>query len=338
MAPNDPDYRRLRYIRYADDFLLGFIGPRAEAEVIKSHLTTYLRDELKLNLSEEKTLITQGRREKAKFLGYEVSIGANDHKRTTRGIRAINGTVTFGVPREVIHQKCSRYMANGKAIHRKELTNNNILSIVEQYQAEYRGLVNYYRMAHNLASLGIVKWTMEQSLSKTLAHKLKISVQEVYNRYHADVLNDNGRTVKGLQVRLERPGKPPLVRYWGGTSLARKMGVHLPEIAVEYTVNERTELVQRLQAEACELCGSTDRPNVHHIRKLADLNKYGRKPPQWVRIMAGRRRKTLILCHTCHWDLHAGRLDHWIDENSGEPCDAKVSSTVRRGADGKVPA
>lgn len=332
----DPDYRRLRYVRYADDFLLGFVGTREEAEGIKTDLQTYLRESLKLDLSAEKTLITHARTEQARFLGYELSTAAKDSLRNS-GQRAANGTITLEVPQEVIRQKCSRYTKDGQPIHRMELTSNDAFSIVAQYQAEYRGLVNYYRMAHNLNRLSILKWTMEQSLTKTLARKFKVSVPAVYRRYHAKIINEHGKTYKGLQVSVEREGQKPLMATWGGITLARKATQYLPDTPY-HVWNTKSELVQRLLAAECELCGSADQVDVHHIRKLADLRKHGRTPPRWATIMAARQRKTLVLCHTCHINLHAGRLDSWITENSGEPDDAKVSSPVRRGADGKVPA
>jgi len=335
LVTNDPDYRRLRYVRYADDFLLGFVGTHEEAEGIKADIQAYLRETLKLTLSEEKTLITHGRTGKARFLGYEVSIADKDDKKTA-GQRSINGTVILTVPQEVIRQKCSRYMQDNRPTSRKELLINDAFSITAQFQAEYRGLVNYYRMAHNLARLGILKWTMEQALTKTLAEKFRTSVPDVYRRYHARLRRDNGKPCKGLQVVIERPGRKPLVATWGGITLARAMVNHLPDTPHQVW-GGRTELVKRLQAEACELCGSSAGINVHHIRKLADLRKHGQTPPRWVETMAARRRKTMILCRTCHTDLHAGRLDHGPQARPGEPCDAKVSRTVRRGADGKVP-
>jgi hypothetical protein len=331
----DPGYCRLRYIRYADDFLLGFAGTHEEAETIKTDLEAYLRVTLKLPLSAEKTLITHARTEKARFLGYELSTDAKDDQRTT-GKRLINGTITLEVPAEVIRQTCSRYMANNQPIHRTGLLNDTAYSITAQFQAEYRGVVNYYRMAHNLRQFGILKWIMEQSLTRTLAAKLKVSVPTVYRRYHAMIRSDNGQTYKGIRVVIAREGEQPLVATWGGITLARKLAHHLPDTPYQVW-SGRTELVQRLLAETCELCGSTAGINVHHIRKLADLRKHGRTPPRWVETMAARKRKTLVLCHTCHVALHAGRLDHGTLESPGEPCDAKVSSTVRRGADGKVP-
>ena len=332
----DPDYRRLRYVRYADDFLLGYAGTHEEAEEIKATLRAFVHDELKLDLSEEKTLVTHARTERARFLGYALSITAKDTYRTDGG-RSINGKIHLEIPTDIIRQKCARYMAHGKPIHQVAQLNADALSIVAQFQAEYRGLVNYYRPAHNLRKLGILKWTMERALVQTLAYKYKVSASTVYRRHHATVLNDNGKTYKALQVVIERTGKKPLSATWGGISLARQMTKHLPDNPPKVW-NDRTELVQRLQAAECELCGSAEKVNAHHIRKLADLQKHGRTPPRWVVLMAARQRKTLILCHTCHRDLHAGRLDNWVSANPGEPCDAKVSSTVRRGDDGKVPA
>jgi hypothetical protein len=333
---DDPDYRRLRYVRYADDFLLGFTGPHAEAQEIKAHLATFLRETLKLDLSEEKTLITHARTEPARFLGYDVGIAANDTQRNA-GKRTLNGNPTLAIPPEVVQRACRRYMANGKPVHRMELTHNEAFSIVATYQAEYRGLVEYYRMAHNLRRLSELRWVMETSLTKTLAHKHRTSVQAIYRRFAATVKDEQRGTVKVLQVRVERPEKRPLVATWGGISLARKVSATLDD-RPPVIYGRRTELVQRLLAERCELCGATERLEVHHIRKLADLKKHGRTPPRWVQTMAERRRKTLVLCHTCHQLTHAGKARPTIVESSGEPDDAKVSRPVRRGADGKVPA
>ena len=82
--PDDPGYRRLRYCRYADDTLLGFAGPKAEAEQIKRRLAEFLRDDLKLDLSPDKTLITHARTQRARFLGYEISVAGRTTGREGR--------------------------------------------------------------------------------------------------------------------------------------------------------------------------------------------------------------------------------------------------------------
>ncbi len=133
----DPAYRRLRYVRYADDWLLGFSGPRCEAEEIKHRVGRFLRDILRLELSETKTLITHARGNAARFLGYEVVALHADGKHDQRGQRIINGLVRLKVPTNVIVERCRRYMRNGKAAHRPERLHDDDFSIVSQYGAEY---------------------------------------------------------------------------------------------------------------------------------------------------------------------------------------------------------
>ncbi len=171
--PYDPGFRRLKYIRYADDFLLGFAGPHAEAEEIKELLRDFLRDALKLELSQEKTKITHAVKDAARFLGYDVHTAQNDQKLTNKR-RAINGRIGLKVPYTVITEKCARYMRNNTPVHLTERLHFDVFDIIEQYQAEYRGIVEYYRKAYNLSKLGRLKQVMEISLTKTLAHKLKI--------------------------------------------------------------------------------------------------------------------------------------------------------------------
>jgi len=95
--PNDPGYRRLYYTRYADDHLLGFIGPKAEAEQIKNQVARFLREQLKLELNPDKTLVTHARTQAARYLGYEIITQHSDTK-VTRGRRSINGTIALRVP------------------------------------------------------------------------------------------------------------------------------------------------------------------------------------------------------------------------------------------------
>jgi group II intron reverse transcriptase/maturase len=311
--PQDPDYRRLKYTRYADDFGLAFTGPKSEAEEIKQQLATFLREELKLNLSEEKTLITHVRSDAAKFLGYEITTLQSDTKQswTKSGFkrRSINGRVGLRVPRAVLMEKCNRYKKRGKPTHRASLLNESDYTIITTYQLEYRGIVNYYRHAYNLHTLQSLKWVMEWSLTKTLAHKHKTSVGNIYKKYQTR-LSVDGKTYKGLQITVPREGKKPLVATWGGIPLKWDIKAPLEDQPQRSYWNSRSELERRLLAQVCEHCGATrmtDTIEVHHIRALKDLNRYeGREKPSWVKIMAARRRKTLVLCRTCHLALHAG--------------------------------
>ncbi len=304
--PADPGYRRLRYVRYCDDFLLGFIGPRAEAEEIKRRIGQFLRDELKLELSDTKTLVTHARTSAARFLGYEVSVLQDDTARDRTGRRIINGVVGLRAPLDVVRSTCAPYLFHGKPIHRAERLRDSVFTIVATYQQEYRGVVEYYRMAFNLHRFDRLKWVMETSLTKTLAAKLRISVPKVYDRYQAVLRTPDG-AYKGLRVTVDREGKRPLVAEWGGIALKRNLDVALNDQPAQVW-NGRTELVQRLLADECELCGSRTNVEVHHIRALKDLKTRGRaEKPAWVRAMAARQRKTLVVCRACHQDIQYGR-------------------------------
>ena len=335
--PDDPDYRRLRYVRYADDFLLGFAGPRVEAEAIKHQLGAFLQETLKLELSASKTLITHGKTEAARFLGYDLTVKTAADTFSTNG-RRTTGRIGLAVPPAVVRRTCRPYLRHGKPIHRTERTNDSDFSIIAGYDAEYRGIVAYERLAYNLHRLGRLRWAMQGSLAKTLAHKLRISVAEVYRRYRASIRTDRGvRPV--LEATVEREGKRPLVTRWGTVDLAHRMNVVLDDAPARVWNNRRTELVQRLLAETCELCRSTDQVQVHHIRHLKDLTRSGRAAkPAWVEMMAARRRKTLVVCHACHSRIHAGTpLATRGRDAPGEPDEPKASRPVRRGAVGAVP-
>jgi group II intron reverse transcriptase/maturase len=305
--PDDPEFRRLRYVRYADDFLLGFIGKREEAEQIKRQLGGFMRDSLKLELSDSKTLITHGRTQAARFLGYEVVVLYDDTKQNSRG-RAINGIIGLKVPTDVVRAKCAPYQKGGKPIHRAERLNDDVFSIIAGYQLEFRGLAEYYRLAYNLSTrLDRLKWVMEQSLTKTLASKLRVSVPKVYRRYQSTIQTERG-PYKVLRVEVKRKGKKPLVAQWGGVSLARRKRAVLNDRPKSAWNTNRTELLERLLADQCELCGSQEGVQVHHVRSLKDLKRKGRaEKPEWVKQMASRQRKTLVVCQECHTHIHAGR-------------------------------
>jgi hypothetical protein len=163
----DPGFRRLRYVRYCDDHLLGFTGPKAEAEEIKTRLATFLRDELKLELSHEKTLITHARTGAARFLSYEITIQHADHVVGSKG-RCANGIVGLRVPRDVIKAKCAPFLKLGKPERCNQMVNEDDHTIVRTYGAEYRGLVEYYLLAGDVHRLNRLEWVMKTSMLKTL--------------------------------------------------------------------------------------------------------------------------------------------------------------------------
>ncbi len=304
--PNDPGYRRLRYVRYADDILLGFTGPKAEAEEIKRRLGQFLRDDLKLELSETKTLITHARTDAARFLGYEITTQHANHV-ITGGRRAANGAIGLRVPRDMIKTKCARYMQRGKPERRPGLMNEEDHAIISRYGAEYRGIVQYYLLAGDVWRLSRLHWVMLTSLLKTLAGKYDSSVSKMARKYAATVETPHG-TRTCMQVTVDRgEGRKPLVATFGGIPLRRQKNAVLMDRQPDRPTPHRRELVRRLVAGRCEICGYADKVQVHQIRKLADLARPGQpERPEWMRIMARRRRKTLVVCAPCHANIHQG--------------------------------
>nr|WP_236064754.1 reverse transcriptase/maturase family protein [Reticulibacter mediterranei] len=309
--PQDPDFRRLKYVRYADDTLFGFIGNRAEAEEIREKIANWLRDNLKLTLSIEKTLITNASSDAARFLGYEiVAQRANDKHHPKSGHRTVNGKMGLRVPADVITSRCAKYMHKGVPAHRNELIQDDEFTIINRYHAEYRGLVEYYLLAINVCWLHKLHWAMQASLLRTLARKHRSSLKAMSEKYRATTETPYG-TLSCLQVVVERAnGKKPLVAQFGGIPLRRQERAILADLDPDFSQkrgHEPNDLVKRLLAETCELCGSKTNIEVHHIRKLADLKEKGRKEkPRWVQKMAQRRRKTLVVCACCHDSIHRG--------------------------------
>jgi group II intron reverse transcriptase/maturase len=308
--PDDPDYRRLRYCRYADDTLLGFAGPKAEAEEIKQRLAMFLRDELKLELSQEKTLVTHARTGAARFLGYEISVARTDRKTRRpstsdrRNRRSLNGTVVLRVPAAVVKAKSALYLARGKPACRNPMIREDDYTIVGKFGAEYRGIVQYYLLAGDVQRLHRLRWVMETSMLKTLARKHRSSVSKMAAKHKAKVSTPYGlRTC--FEASIVRDGRKPLVARFGGIALKRQKTAVIIDRQPHRPLYPHKELIKRLLKGRCELCRRVDGIEVHHIHKLADLVKAGANQPVWIQEMAKRRRKTLVVCDGCHQLIHA---------------------------------
>ena len=306
--PTDPGYRRLLYCRYADDHLLGFIGPKAEAEVIKEKLAFFLRETLALELNPDKTLITHARTGAARFLGYEIIVQHCDTQ-LTNGRRMVNGKVALMVPKDVIKAKCAPYRKQGKPWHRPRLQNLDDYDIVRIYGAEYRGVVNYYLPARNVSALHKLRWNAETSMLKTLAAKHGSTVSAMAVRHKTRVAIESGlRTC--FEARLERKGKKDLVSRFGGIPLRQDKRAVITDPSPVPVRTPPKELIHRLRRRWCELCEHGAVVAVHQVSRLADLGTPGTGQPAWAALMAKMRRKTLVVCRECHEQIHARPLAH----------------------------
>ena len=307
----DGNYRRLKYVRYADDFLCAVIGTKAEAEAIKQDIKRFLAEKLSLELSDEKTLITHGRKA-AKFLGYEIYIRKSAQtKRNKAGklTRPYNNKVYLRMPLETIRKKLLDYDAvqivqhNGKSFykpkHRSYLINNDDLEILERYNAEIRGIYNYYSIANNCHSLCQFKYVMEYSMYKTFAGKYRSTVVKICKKYKKD-------GVFTVSYK-DRKGKTLTRQFYHDGFKRKKQDYELycDKMPANYFYTD-TSLIDRLKAGKCELCGREDvKLDMHHVRKLKNLQ--GKE--DWERHMIARRRKTIALCRSCHKKVDGGWKD-----------------------------
>ncbi|MEO3857507.1 reverse transcriptase domain-containing protein [Acrocarpospora sp. B8E8] len=300
--PHDPGFRRLRYVRYCDDHLLGFTGPKAEAEEIKQRLAQFLREDLKLELSQDKTLITHARSDRAGFLGYEISVQHDDRQRTASGQRAVNGAVSLHVPTSLIKAKSALYTKRGKPARRSQVINYDDYDIVRIYGAEYRGLVQYYLLAGDVRRLHRLRWVMLTSMLKTLASKHRSTPTKIAAKHKAKIMTSHGPRTCFEAVVDRGKASTPLVARFGGIPLRRHKTAVINDRPTGRIIYPRRELIGRLSSGRCELCEQHSEVHVHHVRNLAELRASG--TARWAEVMIRKRRKTLVVCADCHDLIH----------------------------------
>ena len=305
----DGSYRRLKYIRYADDFILGVIGSKEDALRIKEDIKSFLSESLALELSEEKTLITHTGKS-AKFLGYEITVTRNNHQRRDvqgRLRRTYGKRVRLNVSMATLRDKLLEYGAmeiklrNGKEIWkpkcRSGLIFNDDLEILDRYNRETVGFCNYYLIANNCVVLHNFRYIMEYSMYKTFAGKYRSTVRKINKKYRLNKL---------FTVKYEQKGVIKSRTFYK-TSFKRRTTAFNRSCDIEpYSIADvsRTNLTDRLKAEKCELCGATGKLIMHHVRNLKDL----KEKESWKRLMSARKRKTIALCPSCHRLRHLGKV------------------------------
>jgi Type II intron maturase/Homeodomain-like domain len=188
-----------------------------------------------------------------------------------RGNRTVNGTIGLRVPKTVIKATCARYLQRGKPAHRTQLVNHDDHTIIATYGTEYRGIVQYYLPAGDVWRLARLRWVMETSLLKTLALKHRTAVSKMARKYRTTIDIPHGKR-RCFEARVEREGRQPLVARFGGIPLKRQRAAVLTD-RPPVPATARKELISRLLAGRCEVCGGAVDIEVHHVRKLADLNQ-----------------------------------------------------------------
>lgn len=299
----DETFKRLYYNRYADDFIIGIIGSKEDANKVKEQIKIFLENELKLVLSEEKTHVTHSSN-KIRYLGYDIRVSrSQDVKRTKKGLQRVwKGKVQLYVPKEKWISKLHEYGAfrikkdeNGKEIwkpmHRGVLMHLDEVAIISKYNSELRGIYNYYRLAINSSNLGKLHSMMRGSCLKTIAAKHNTSVAKTYTRLKSEDA-DFGANYK------TKTGTKRCEFYNEGYKRNKNIAPEFVDTIPAYRIHiKQNSLAGRLKKGKCEACGDSPvKVYMHHVKKLKDL----RVENEFESLMIKKRRKSLALCPTCY--------------------------------------
>lgn len=297
--PYDPGYRRLVYIRYADDFLIGIIGSKSDCREVKELVKAKLA-ELALELSDEKTKITNAASGCARFLGYDI------FKFQDRRHVHLTGSIQLSVPKEKMRELAKRYMRKGKPHQRDVLVNGEIAEIVMAYDLELRGYYNYYKLAWDVGKkLAELRFVMWQSLTRTLARKLRSKTKRI-NQQYKRVGPKSGNHCIAVTLATAKGTKQ--VTFGDFSLKVDMMPRHDAQRDFFRPYLPERELTLRLKHNQCELCQEViEDLEVHHIRRLKDIRRLVKegKASRWQTVMAARHRKTLVVCQACHNKIHS---------------------------------
>jgi group II intron reverse transcriptase/maturase len=311
MRTDDPNYARVKYIRYADDWIVGVIGPKALAETIKEDIRRFLKDELKLELSMEKTRITHAKSEEAYFLGTRLRVGrtqASEAKITTAyyGGRRCRRRSTGWLPilkaptRRLVSKLHAKGFcdAEGTPLSQKKWVLLDADQIISLYNSVLRGLLNYYRFVDNFGALGRIQYILRFSLAKTLAHKYRLPMRRVFRKH--------GRN---LRFQWQLPdGNTRVVAFAENTDwTVRKdaFAVHPADpdlLAWQTSLRTRSKL-----GFPCLICGGEDKVQMHHVRHIRKMG--AKKPTGFLALMRALNRKQVPVCEACHRKIHLGEYD-----------------------------
>ena len=298
--------KKIKYVRYADDFLIAVNGSREDCVEIKRKLTEFVSQSLKMELSDEKTLITHSNNY-ARFLGYDVRVRRDSTVKRVGKMkvskRTLNNKVELSIPlSDKIHKFIfSKGIAiqkpNGslRPVHRAELLHLSDLEIVSSYNSELRGVCNYYNLAVNFSKLSYFAYLMEYSCLRTLANKHRSSVPKMIHKF------EDGHGRWGIPYETKSGVKRCYFTNYADSKSVKNPTDKITNATQISRLSVNT-LEKRLMAHFCELCGTTtsDRYEVHHINKLKNLK--GKE--LWERAMIAKKRKTLVVCSKCHHMIH----------------------------------
>ena len=302
--PMDANFSRVRYIRYADDFIISVTGPHSLALKIKELVSTFLEKQLGLHMNQGKTLVTKSCKGPAFFLGTEITWRAPQQKKvilSSRGRKVrITGRLSLHAPmeklsRKLVERKFAKWDPSGKTltpVGLKRLQNMSHSDIISYYNAVTRGMLNYYSFADNRSSLGSVVRILRMSCARTLALKYKLRyMSKAYKKFGSSLECPDTKT------KIYRPTTLKRIRQFNASS---------PKTLEALEKSWASKLTRSNLGKSCIICGGIP-AQMHHVRKIKELKS--RKHLDWFTMqMAAIQRKQVPLCANHHSALHANKL------------------------------
>lgn len=277
---DDPNYKRIYYIRYADDWLLGVTGSYEETQEILNRIVTYC-ESLNLKINMVKTKITNLHTDHALFLGTQVKFtrhtGFSHTQNSSLNQRKIGPRIMLTAPIQRIRQKLTAagFLKGNAASPKWMWLPFEPAQIIHQYNAVYRGYINYYSFVQNKGKLaGLLYFYLKSSCLKLLAAKLRLKTQaQVYKKY--------GKNLKVFHKHKDSDGKVTM-------KMTQFVTPHYSNTVWDFKTNPSPILealyanpksIATLMGLECALCRSKTKVEMHHIRKMSDL----KEKKQWIR-------------------------------------------------------
>ena len=299
---NDPNYTRVKFLRYADDIAVGIIGPKTLAQQVLDDIADFLQDDLHLELNRDKTRLIHLATERAPFLGYLFQTSSPRYRKRnlkrTRSPHNVNqtrktttGNIKLLVPLKSLSQKLKKYMAKGQPAGVGGLVNQPVDHIIDHYNSVIRGWYNYFQLAENVGRLNYARYVLQYSLVKTLAHKERTTIYKIFRKYGKDTnyTKPNGRTTHFFNQPLKQVKK------------AKAAAASLDTIPVWFPRRTQSRLLDN-----CAICNSSGPIEMHHVRHI---RKRGQKLKGFSLYLAAINRKQVPVCRNCHRDIHNGKYD-----------------------------
>lgn len=304
----DPNFVRIKYVRYADDWMIGVIGSYELAEEIKQRVGAFLKDKLALTLSQDKTKITNARTQEAEFLGYRIRKGrgrdTQKTKKSTNGSgkqfkrRSTGMEVVLKAPMDkLVKRLSSKGFCDGEGTPRHKagwlgLDEDQIISL---YSSINRGIQEYYRPADNFPLLSRVQYILKYSCAKTLALKKKVPITRIMKSRDigVQITNKNGQVRNVMFYRNTD---------WTGNRDAFKDRPGIDLVQMQIRLRTRSKL-----GLPCVVCGNPNKVQMHHVRHIRKLD--GGAPKGFTRVMQALNRKQVPVCKACHIRIHRGEYD-----------------------------